>query len=317
MNLPWFLFVPLCWLFIRLLLVVPFGLQATRLYEFTKSPFGPNGAIGDKGGGCLMVFLSGAFAAMACGGYLATTVKAPDRATAVIVPVIGGFIALVVGLTLDRWLIEIVQSWISQATILGRLPEVRGWLVDGSDQDKMRAAVVLGHMRKEPFAAEHLADLLKVLRSGNPEVRYLAACAVMSIVQHTHQGPPEMEAALLPLLDDPELKVRAPAARALVESRLASLADVVCPLASALKSVDKTAWGLATWYLDAPGRYTHLAIPDIFAAVAQHGEDGPKSLSLVFRWIDPAGKPALMEGLNHPCPQVRKLAGLGLDRMHA
>jgi len=96
------------------------------------------------------------------------------------------------------------------------------------------------------------------------------------------------------------------------------MSEAARPLASALASTDRSAWGLVTWRFDRPGTFLYLALPEVFAAVCQHGEALKRSgLSLCFRWIDPMARPDLLAATEHPNEFVLALAKAALDRLKA
>ncbi len=297
--------------------VVALGWYITRaFYMFVQPPsstsyyFAPTGTITVRSNE-LVFILSGLVGIIGAVGVFGVTTKCislPPHVFGIII-FFTGLAGLVGGMIMDSFLRKLIFSSIAQ----GKVGELTKWFLHGTAEERCEAAGVFASMvSNRSFVNEFMPQLLKALRATkDANARFHLACAVRAAGAPNRTQLHEIVDTLRPMLYDPEVKVRAPVALTLHELGAATLPDIVRPLASALMSDDKAAWGMVTYFLDRPGTYTHLAIPDIFQAVVKHNCD-MGALGLCFRWIDPAGRAALEEGSRHQNQFVRALAQKGL-----
>ncbi len=291
-----------------------FIMRTISLFVQPPSPssyyFGPTGAMGVKSNEAVFLFsgLIGVLGAVGTFGVMTKSMNLPPHIFGILM-FFTGLGGLVGGLILDSFLRKLIFCSIAHS----KVGELTKWFLYGTTEERCEAAGVFASMVADRnFVAEYMPQLLKSLKSADdPDARFHLACAVRAAGAPTREQLNDIVDTLRPLLNDPEFKVRAPVALALHKLGAASFPEIIKPLASALLSDDKSAWGMVTYYLDRPGTFTHMVIPDIFQAVVKHNcEMG--GLSLCFRWIDPAGRAALEEGMRHQNQFVRALAHKGL-----
>ena len=247
-----------------------------------------------------------AMAALAFAGVVALWPEA-GRGWRLVFPLLATAPAFLAGVMADFYL----QLWERLAgtwLLAWRLPHYLEQLHTPDPAQRAAAAQVLAQMG--PHARRAAPELIEALKDASPEVRAWAGLALW----WSRADDPHLAAALRPLLEDADLRVRVAGAVNLL--RLEAIeADVLLPaLCDGLMHPEQVWANQAAMALSRLGPRAAAAIPILRAALWDRQPPNDAALDALAT-VGPDGVPVLAEALTHSDPILRSSAAYFLGSM--